>query len=139
MRNPRELTRTDILLTASRFRWLRKMPKWTVIVDNRELPARPLVLEAAGVPPNDPTNSHQAIAILESLGFETRYTTSDTQSPGRPVTPEASADAPKDNRSILEIVAEATKDLTEEDGKGLPADLSKNVDHYLYGTKKVEE
>ena len=49
MRNPRELTRADILSTASRFRWFRKLPKWTVIVDNRELPARPLVLEAAGV------------------------------------------------------------------------------------------
>ncbi len=31
------------------------MPKWTVMVDGRELPARPLMLEAAGVPPNDPT------------------------------------------------------------------------------------
>jgi hypothetical protein len=33
----------------------------------------PLVLEAAGVAPNDPTNSHQAVAKLKSLGFETRY------------------------------------------------------------------
>jgi hypothetical protein len=73
VRSPRELTRAEILAAANRFRWLRKMPKWTVIVDDRELPARPLVLEAAGVPPNDPTNSHQAIAILENLGFETRY------------------------------------------------------------------
>src|SRR5271170_8461141 len=73
MRSPKELTRADILATATRFRWLRKMPKWTVIVDNRELPARPLVLEAAGVPPNDPTNSHQAIAILKDRGFTVRY------------------------------------------------------------------
>lgn len=49
------------------------MPKWTVIVEDREFAARPLVLDAAGVPPNDPTNSHQAIAILKALGFETRY------------------------------------------------------------------
>jgi hypothetical protein len=49
------------------------MPKWTVIVDGRELPARPLVLEAAGVPPNDPTNSHQAVAILKDQGFDIRY------------------------------------------------------------------
>ena len=49
------------------------MPKWTVIVEGRELPARPLVLEAAGVPPNDPTNSHQAIAILKDRGFDVRY------------------------------------------------------------------
>jgi hypothetical protein len=49
------------------------MPKWTVIVDGRELPARPLVLQAAGVPPNDPTNSHQAVAILQDRGFDVRY------------------------------------------------------------------
>jgi hypothetical protein len=49
------------------------MPKWTVIVDGRELPARPLILEAAGVPPNDPTNSHQAVAILEDRGFVVCY------------------------------------------------------------------
>jgi hypothetical protein len=49
------------------------MPKWSVIVEGRELPARPLILEAAGVPPNDPTNSHQAVAILKQQGFEIRY------------------------------------------------------------------
>jgi hypothetical protein len=37
------------------------------------LPARPLILEAAGVPPNDPTNSHQAVKILEEWGFDVRY------------------------------------------------------------------
>jgi hypothetical protein len=42
-------------------------------VDGRELPARPLVLQAAGVPPNDPTNSHQAVAILKDKGFDVRY------------------------------------------------------------------
>jgi len=31
------------------------------------------VLEAAGVPPNDATNSHQAVAILQDRGFEVRY------------------------------------------------------------------
>jgi hypothetical protein len=67
------LTRKDITTTARNFRWMRKMPKWTVIVNGRELPARPLVLEAAGVPPNDPTNSHQAITILKDCGFDIRY------------------------------------------------------------------
>jgi hypothetical protein len=138
VRNPRELTRSEILSTASRFRWFRKLPKWTVIVDNRELPARPLVLEAAGVPPNDPTNSHQAIAILENLGFETRYA-AQTEKSHESIAAQVPVDAPRDNRSVLEIVAEATKDLTEEDWMGFPADFSKNVDHYLYGTKKVEE
>jgi hypothetical protein len=136
--SPRELTRAQILATANRFRWFRKMPKWTVIVDDRELPARPLVLEAAGVPPNDPTNSHQAIAILENLGFETHYAAEPRQ-PDQPTPPEASIDAPTDLRSFLDRIAEALKDVPEDEWKRLPSDLSKNVDHYLYGTKKEEE
>jgi hypothetical protein len=67
------LTKEDITAAAKNLRWTRQMPKWSVIVDGRELPARPLVLEAAGVPPNDPTNSHQAVAILQERGFEVRY------------------------------------------------------------------
>ena len=66
------LTREDVASAAKRLR-LNRSAKWTVIVDGRELPARPLVLEAAGVPPNDPTNSHQAVAILKDFGFEVRY------------------------------------------------------------------
>jgi hypothetical protein len=30
-------------------------------------------LHAAGVPPNDPTNSHQAVAILKDHGFDVHY------------------------------------------------------------------
>jgi|SRR5450631_1912729 hypothetical protein len=67
------ITKEVIVSTARDFRWNRQMPKWTVIVEGRELPARPLVLEAAGVLPNDPTNSHQAVAILKDRGFDVRY------------------------------------------------------------------
>jgi hypothetical protein len=67
------LTKQDIAAAAKSFQWNRQLPKWTVIVDGRELPARPLVLEAAAVPPNDPTNSHQAVAILQDRGFDVRY------------------------------------------------------------------
>jgi hypothetical protein len=67
------LTRQDIIKAARNFKWRRQMPKWTTVVDGTELPARPLVLEAAGVPPNDSTNSHQAVAILKDRGFDVRY------------------------------------------------------------------
>jgi hypothetical protein len=66
------LTREDITAAAKRLRGARPA-KWTAIIDGRELPARPLVLEAARVPPNDPTNSHQAVAILKDFGFDVRY------------------------------------------------------------------
>lgn len=67
------LTKQEIAHAAAGFEWHRQMPKWTVVVEGRELPARPLVLEAAGVPPNDPTNSHQAVALLQDRGFDVRY------------------------------------------------------------------
>jgi hypothetical protein len=67
------LTRSDILRTAKDFQWSRQMPSWTVIVNSNEYPARPLILQAAEVPPNDSTNSHQAVKKLNDLGFETRY------------------------------------------------------------------
>jgi hypothetical protein len=66
------LTREDITAAARRLRAARPA-KWTAIIDGRELPARPLILEAAGVPPNDPTNSHQAVKILKDRGFDVRY------------------------------------------------------------------
>jgi hypothetical protein len=67
------LTRQDITTAARNLRWTRQMTKWSVIVEGRELPVRPLILEAAGVPPNDPTNSHQAVEILKQQGFDVRY------------------------------------------------------------------
>jgi hypothetical protein len=42
-------------------------------------------------------------------------------------------------QSILDMVSEATRQVPERDWARLPTDLSKNVDHYLYGTKKKEK
>ena len=41
--------------------------------------------------------------------------------------------------SILDIVSKATQEVPERDWARLPTDLSKNVDHYLYGAKKKEK
>jgi hypothetical protein len=61
--------------------------EWTVIAGQRELPARPLILRAAGVPPDDPTNSHQAVAILQDRGFDVRYEGKPVRDEGRDRTP----------------------------------------------------
>ena len=134
MRSPKELTRAEIVLAADNFRWTRKGAKWTVIVGERELPARPLVLEAAGVPPNDPTNSHQAVEILRRLGFETRYARE--QAEMRANEKVESLEPGDGLGSILEIASAATKEVPEEEWDRVPNDLSINVDHYLYGSKK---
>jgi hypothetical protein len=67
------LTKQDVVRFARTFEWRKKMPKWTVMVEAREHPARPLLLLAAGVPPNDSTNSHSAVAKLKAFGFDVRY------------------------------------------------------------------
>ena len=77
------LTRDDITAAARRLR-TNRTTKWTVVVEGRELPVRPLILEAAGVPPNDPTNSHQAVKILEERGFDVRYEGKATSSKQKP-------------------------------------------------------
>jgi len=135
MRSPKELTRAEIVRAANKFRSTRKGAKWTVIVDERELPARPLVLEAAGVPPNDPTNSHQAVEILRRLGFETRY----VRDQGEMGIKEGQGPSEKESGSILEMVSAITREVPEREWKRVPTDLSKNVDHYLYGSKRTDK
>ena len=135
MRSPKELTRAEIVRAADHFRWTRKGAKWTVIVGERELPARPLVLEAAGVPPNDPTNSHQAVEILRRLGFETRY----VKGQGEMGLKEREEPSEEGSGSILEMVSEVTREVPESEWERVPADLSKNVDHYLYGGKRTDK
>jgi|SRR5579864_8268254 len=135
MRDPKELTRAEIIDTASSFRWTRKMPKWTVIVEGREFPARPLVLESAGVPPNDPTNSHQAVAILEKLGFQTRYLGNGAS---RTKPDEGSFETPTGLAAVAEMFSALSSSVPEGEWAKVPRDLSKNVDHYLYGSGRKE-
>ena len=135
MRSPKELTRAEIVRAADNFRWTRKGTKWTVIVGERELPARPLVLEAAGVPPNDPTNSHQAVEILRRLGFETRY----ARDQGEMGIKEREEPSEEESISLLEMVSAITRGVPEREWERVPADLSKNVDHYLYASKRTDK
>jgi hypothetical protein len=138
MANPRELTRADIIQAARRFRWTRKMTRWTVLVEERELPARPLVLDAAGVPPNDSTNSHQAVAILEELGFQTRYASERRRAAER-TEDAAASQAVAGVASIVDAFSAIASEVPEGEWERVPRDLSKNVDHYLYGAKKIQE
>lgn len=73
MKNPKELSQSDVIQTAKSMNRNWKRFKWAVTVEGREFAARPLVLRAAGVLPNHSINSHQSIKILERLGFETYY------------------------------------------------------------------
>ena len=61
---------------------------------------------------------------------------------GRRVAAGASVKRAANSGSSLEsidIASEATRQVPERGWAWLPTDLSKNVDHYLYGTKKKEK
>jgi hypothetical protein len=45
----------------------------------------------------------------------------------------------KESASILEMVSAITREVPEREWESVPADLSKNVDHYLYGSKKTDK
>jgi len=66
-------TRQDVMNVARDFQWNGQLPNWTTVVDGREFPARPLVLKAAKVSDNNPTNAEEAAVMLSDLGFEVRY------------------------------------------------------------------
>ncbi|UBF29303.1 hypothetical protein K9N68_16585 [Kovacikia minuta CCNUW1] len=42
-------------------------------------------------------------------------------------------------QSFLNMIDEIRAQVPDEEWKKLPTDLSKNIDHYLYGSPKVEE
>ena len=44
---------------------------------------------------------------------------------------------PTPGQSIDDIFAAIAKEVPDDDWTRVPADLAKNVDHYLYGTLKV--
>jgi hypothetical protein len=45
----------------------------------------------------------------------------------------------KESSSLLEMVSAITKEVPEREWERIPADLSKNVDHYLYGSKRTDK
>jgi hypothetical protein len=42
-------------------------------------------------------------------------------------------------QSFLSMIDEIRAQVPDDEWKKLPTDLSKNVDHYLYGSPKIEE
>lgn len=46
---------------------------------------------------------------------------------------------PTQTNSILDMIDEITQEIPQNELDQLPTDLSKNLDHYLYGIPKIEE
>jgi hypothetical protein len=107
------LTLEDITAAAKRLHHSRPA-KWTAIIDGRELPARPLVLEAAGVPPNDPTNSHQAVAILKDFGFDVLYQGENVSGARPEIKPRATAELMRSLRGRYKDTPSMVEDRERE-------------------------
>ena len=46
---------------------------------------------------------------------------------------------PENTESITDLFSRIAEKVPESEWSRLPTDLSKNLDHYLYGTKKLTE
>ena len=71
-KDPKAITRHDVD-RAAEGQELLPNAKWTVIVNGREVAARPLVLKACGELPNSKINSHKSVEILKKLGYKVMY------------------------------------------------------------------
>jgi len=67
------VTREAVVDAAKSFPSGGPLTNWTTVVDGRELSTRAVLLKAAKVSKNDPTDSGEAAVILSDLGFEVRY------------------------------------------------------------------
>ena len=85
-----------------------------------------------------PDELPQAIAILENLVLETRYA-GKSANPHQDRRSVAPVGAPNEEGSILEIFSRIAGKVPEVAWKQLPAGLSKNVHHYIYGTERDDE
>jgi hypothetical protein len=72
---------------------------------------------------------------LENLGFETRYT---LEGHGAATGHESEKEDPEDTESISNIFSRIAETVPQSEWAKLPTDLSRNLDHYLYGNKKVK-
>jgi len=48
-----------------------------------------------------------------------------------------SSEISQESGSLLEMISTITRTVPEREWERVPADLSKNIDHYLYGSKKT--
>lgn len=71
---PKILTTRDEVLNAAKVLEVKgPLTDWTALVEDREFPARTLLLRAAKAIESNSLTSEEAAVILSDLGFEVRY------------------------------------------------------------------
>lgn len=71
---PKILTTRDEVLNAAKVLEVKgPLTEWTALVEDREFPARTLLLRAAKAIESNSLTSEEAAVILSDLGFEVRY------------------------------------------------------------------
>ena len=82
------------------------------------------------------TNSAR-VRVIVLLPEGNRAVFNSDPSNGNPV--ESSESQNDSAQSFLRLIDEIRAQVPDGEWKKLPTDLSKNIDHYLYGSSKVEE
>lgn len=66
-------TRDEVTNAAKVLQWKGPLTDWTTVIEDREFPARSLLLRAARAIESNSLTSEEAAVILSDLGFEVRF------------------------------------------------------------------
>ena len=73
------------------------------------------------------------VKARRSIGEGDKMSTVNSNDSGKP------SERPTDFNALLELFDEITGSVPEESWEKMPPDLSKNIDHFLYGCPKKKE
>jgi hypothetical protein len=67
------LSRATVVIAADDMKWKKELPKWTVIVQGKTLPLRPLARQVAQLAPHQRVSTGKTVEMFKKLGFQVLY------------------------------------------------------------------
>jgi len=67
------LSRAMVLMAAEDLKWNKELPKWTVLVEGKTLPLRPLARMVSHLAPHERVPTRKTVEMLKKLGFQVLY------------------------------------------------------------------
>ena len=67
------LSRAAVVIAADDMKWKKELPKWTVIVQGKTLPLRPLARQVAQLAPHQRVSTGKTVEMFKKLGFQVLY------------------------------------------------------------------
>jgi hypothetical protein len=67
------LSRVAVVIAADDLKWKKELPKWTVIVQGKTLPLRPLARMVSQLAPHQRVSTGKTVEMFKKLGFQVLY------------------------------------------------------------------